>query len=435
MNRSLSLLSSLLLGLFVTHSALAAPKGKRGKKAESAESAKKASKAQKADEDEEEAEESSAPAKGGKNDAKATKAAEDAQADYADKNFKKAEKKLKAAIKQCGDDKCSAKVRGQLHRDLAVVYIAGMKNTKKGKTEMKLAVEADPDLELDSASTTPEVEKAFVDAGGKKAKEAEPEEEEKAEPEEEEEEKPEESAEEKPDCDPESDEGCEKPKEAEEEAAPAGGAKQNWLSLVFQQDFLFFSSEKNICFGENQWECYQGGKVYDGDIYPDAGNQVAGGLGAATKRILLGYDRALGSSITLGARLGFAFGGSPAGFLPIHAELRGAYWFTSNPFQGSGFHPYIALALGAASVDGRVTVEYFASKADYDAYQATKDKQYLGTVDAWRKTGKIFVSPSLGARFGFTESGLGLIAELRMMQMLGASATGLAGNIGFSMGL
>jgi hypothetical protein len=298
-----------------------------------------------------------------------------------------------------------------------------MKNAKKGKAEMKLAVEADPELQLDPEFTTPEVEKAFKDAGGKVAKEEEPEEAE--EPEEEAAEEPEE----KPECDPETDEDCEEKKdEEEEEEAPAGGGKKNWLSLSFQQDFLFFSAEKDICFGNNQWECYQGGSVYAGDIYDGAGNQVSGGLGAATKRILLGYDRAFGSSITLGARIGFAFGGSPSGFLPLHAEIRGAYWFTSDPFEGKGFHPYVALGLGAASVDSKVTVEYFETEAGFNAGEK-------GTLDAWRKTGKVFIAPTLGARFGLTESGLGLVAELKLMQMLGASATGLAGNIGFSMGL
>ena len=95
------------------------------------------------------------------------------QTDYAETNFKKAEQKLKKAIAQCGASGCSKQVVGELHRDLATVYIAGMKQSAKGKSELKLALKANPDLELDEDFATPELRKLFKELGGHEPKAAE----------------------------------------------------------------------------------------------------------------------------------------------------------------------------------------------------------------------------------------------------------------------
>src|SRR6478735_3036154 len=88
------------------------------------------------------------------------------QTDYAETNFKKAEQKLKKAITQCGSAGCSNQVVGELHRDLATVYIAGLKQSAKGKTELKHALHANPDLQLDEDFATPELRKIFKELGG-----------------------------------------------------------------------------------------------------------------------------------------------------------------------------------------------------------------------------------------------------------------------------
>src|SRR6188768_141288 len=94
------------------------------------------------------------------------------QTDYAETNFKKAEQKLKKAIAQCGASGCSSQVLGDLHRDLATVYIAGLKQSAKGKTELKRALKANPDLELDEDYATVELRKVFSELGGHEAKPA-----------------------------------------------------------------------------------------------------------------------------------------------------------------------------------------------------------------------------------------------------------------------
>ena len=366
-------------------------------------------------------------------DKPATALANDAmQADYTGTHFKKAEQKLKKAVALCGASACSYDVVGRLHRDLATVYIAGLHQNAKGKAELKMAVEANPDLQLDNDFATPELRKAFKVAGGKEPKAAE---------EEPEEEPPHAAKKEQKksdeDCEPGSD-GCEKEAKEAEPAAPAAPSKykKNWLSLHFEQDFLVYSGKNDVCasFADNRAEaanytCFQGSQFgyQDGQsIAPGTGNRVSGGVGRATTRILLGFDRLLSSNVSLGVRLGYAFGGSPAPrtgskFFPFHAELRANYWFGTDPFESSGVRPYVSLSGGLAEVDGHVVVEY------YPVGNPNK-----GTLDAWRKTGKGFAGLGFGMMIPI--GGSGIIPEVRAMQLFGSPGTAFDLALGYAYG-
>ncbi len=354
------------------------------------------------------------------------------QTDYVGTKFKKAEQKLKKAITQCGPSACAYDVVGRLHRDLATVYIAGMNQGAKGKAEMKKAVQANPDLQLDNDFATPEVRKAFKAAGGKEPKSADDEPEEPAK----------ESKKKDEDCEPGSD-GCDKPEENDkkdeakkpEESAPSKFSK-NWLSIHFEQDFLIYSGKNDVCASKMEgraevpnYACFQSGHQFgyaDGEnITPGVGNHVSGGVGRATSRVLVGFDRLLGSNVSLGLRVGFAFGGGPtpntgAKFLPAHGELRLNYWFGTDPFQSSSLRPYVSLSGGVAEVDGHVLVEY---------YNAAGQK---GTLDAWRKSGKGFAGLGLGMMIPIGSSGI--IPEVRAMQMFGSPATGFDLALGYAYG-
>ncbi len=351
-----------------------------------------------------------------------TLANEAMQTDYADTHFKQAEQKLKKALQQCGAAACSSEVVGRLHRDLAVVYIAGLKQNAKGKAELKRALQANPDLQLDSDFATPEVRNAFTAAGGKEPQPVA--ESEAAAP-----------AKKKQDCEPGT-EGC--AVQLEEEAAPTEPSKfpKNWVSLHFEQDFLIYSGKDNVCASNaagrpdaDGYSCFQRGSQFGlvpgQDIAPGPGNHVSGGVGRATSRVLVGFDRLLGSNVSLGLRLGFAFGGAPApktgsSFLPVHAELRANYWFGSDPFEHSGLRPYVSLSGGVADVDSHVLVEYYSTSGA------------KGTLDAWHKTGKGFAGLGLGTMIPIGSSGL--IPEVRLMQMFGSSATAFDLAIGYAYG-
>ncbi|MEO6600184.1 MAG: hypothetical protein ABIQ16_09955 [Polyangiaceae bacterium] len=361
----------------------------------------------------------------GAKDKAATALANDAmQSEYAGTHFKKAEQKLKKAITLCGASACAYDVVGRLHRDLAIVYIAGLKQNGKGKAELKRALEANPDLTLDNDFATPEVRKAFKAAGGKEPKADE---------------EPEDAVPAKKtddDCEPGS-EGCDKePKKADDAPSAPSKFPKNWLSVHFDQDFLIYSAKDNVCASNaagraevEQYACFQGGSQFGyapgQDIAPGAGNHVSGGVGRATSRILIGFDRLLSSNVSLGLRLGFAFGGGPttiagAKFLPFSGELRANYWFGSDPFESSGLRPYLSLSGGVAEVDGHVAVEYYNPAG-------TK-----GTLDTWRKTGKGFAGLGFGLMIPIGSSGI--IPEVRVKQMLGSSATAFDLALGYAYG-
>lgn len=333
------------------------------------------------------------------------------QQDYLGTDFKAAEQKLQKALKACGKKGCSGAVRAELHLSLAVVYIAGEKKKDKGKKELKAALAADSTVQLNPDFSTPEVEKAFVAAGGTKH-EAAP------------------AAAEGEEAEPEPAPSA----PAEPKEAPDDGEARNWFSVAFQLDFLSYSQTKGVCNGAEQYQCFLQGQSYSTPIFAGSGNQLQGGVGLATKRVLVGYERLLGENITLGARLGFAFGGSPTAtsgngkaFLPFHAELRGSYWFGDAPFESGGVRGYAGLAAGLAEVDGHVTVEYYQDMAGYTSGAK-------GKLDAWRKTGNGFAGLHLGLAYGIGTQQQ-LLLELRLLQMLGASATGGALSLGYGFGL
>ncbi|HTA90379.1 MAG TPA: hypothetical protein VK745_12405 [Polyangiaceae bacterium] len=379
----------------------------------------------------------------GPKDSTATKLANQAmQTDYVGTQFKKAEQKLKKAIQQCGASACSYDVVGRLHRDLATVYIGGMNQVPKGKAELKLALAANPDLQLDNDLATPELRKAFKAAGGHTPKVVDDDKDDKDD-QDDKDDRDEKKA--KP-CTPGSD-GCDAEAKPAEESAPASsddssGRRKNWVSIHFEQDFLVYSAQNKVCASNvdmtleaPEYACYQGGSQYGfssgQDIYQGVGNHVAGGVGVATSRILIGFDRLLSANLSAGVRLGFAFGGGPTPytgdkFLPLHAELRGNYWFGNDPFASDGVRPYVGLSVGLAEIDGHVPVEYYQDQNGFN----TNNK---GTLDAWRKTGKAFAGLGLGMMIPFAGSS-GIVPEVRAMEMLGATALAFDVSLGYAYG-
>ena len=99
-------------------------------------------------------------------------------------------------------------------------------------------------------------------------------------------------------------------------------AKKNWLTLAVQQDALFLSSTTDACLTQDQYSCYFADNSWYDPTTPfrptlpglrcaGSGDEVTGGFGVATTRVLVGYDRILGENIGLGIRAGYAFNGGP----------------------------------------------------------------------------------------------------------------------------
>ncbi len=230
------------------------------------------------------------------------------------------------------------------------------------------------------------------------------------------------------------------PAEPEPEPEPTGPRmRNNWITLGAQQDFLLYTPVSGVCDAEDaggdefpgnpQYSCRDAEGIYDENVYSGAGNEIQGGLGLATTRILIGFDRVFIERLTIGARLGFAFGGAPTvvgsgTFNPFHAELRSAFYFGQKPFERMGIRPYASLGVGVGEVDGKVSVDFFV---DQEGYQQGE----RGQLDAWRKTGIAFGALGLGA--GYPIGPIMPTLELRGLMMFGepAFALALAGNIAY----
>jgi hypothetical protein len=137
-------------------------------------------------------------------------------------------------------------------------------------------------------------------------------------------------------------------------------------------------------------------------------------------------------NMTIGARLGYAFGGGPRrpasqSFEPIHVEGRASYWFGHDPLGRLGFRFFLDLAAGMAEVDASIPVDVYASQ---QAYQAGQSQNYV----AWKKTGLGFAAFGPALMYALTPDS-GIILEVKAMQMFPTAGTGAALQIGYAIGL
>lgn len=357
--------------------------------------------------------------------------------DYVSGKFAAARRKLDKAIKTCGRNKCSGKVLAELYRDLGVVYLGGLTKPTEGKEALARAVQADPSVQLDPDLSTPEIVAAFKEVGGQvSSAKSKPKSKPKPEPSDGSQ-RPAQSSKSKSDrhavesenVDLEEDAASDEPTDSvapAEEPRDEGDAHKNWFSLSAQQDFFMHPDSPKVCYGPD-YTCFgPGGVEFSGHIDEGSGNRASGGIGIATTRVLLGYDRLFLGRILAGARLGLALGGAPASsvagkFLPLHLELRGAYFFGENPFASTGFRPYVGVAAGIAEVDAHVAVDYF-------------DNGRRGVLDAWRKTGKAFAALNLGTQIALSKASA-ITLEARLQLMLGTSGIAPAVSVGYAHGL
>ncbi|HTV19868.1 MAG TPA: hypothetical protein VMG12_14385 [Polyangiaceae bacterium] len=251
--------------------------------------------------------------------------------------------------------------------------------------------------------------------------------------------------------------------DADDERSPSYA--KSWLGVHFAADIGFIQGS-NVCNAENtSFECFASGAETPypgelptaiagqpgelGDAYPGTG--ISSGAAAGTMRALVSFDHAFSERISLGARLGYAFGGGPATldgrrFLPIHVEGRAHYWL--RPLSTSGWHPYVHLGGGLAQVDikkGDVTVrdcsEAPARQAFLDciaatnAYDSANDPELpTRTLDAYRKLGNAFVTAGGGFMLPLGQS-TALQLNLNAMYMLPSSGLVLQPSLGFEYAL
>jgi hypothetical protein len=346
--------------------------------------------------------------------------------DYLQTRFGDAETKLLKALSMCdGPSDCEVITRARLHCDLGVIEFA-IGNAKEGREHFASAVHKDPKVTIDHDLSTPDLEKELAAVktaaaaptptdGDDSAPEATP--------------APSEGT---VDCPP-GFPGCkdEQPtKEEPTEPAEPGPYKRNWFSLDFQVDALLLPSVSNACAGGTGYTCF-GSDYYAGRPLAGADDVVNGGARIGTMRVLLGYDRALTTNLTLGANVGYAFNGGPQrpggpAFLPFHLEAHGTYWFGHAPLARKGLRFFVMAAIGMQEVDASIPVDVYPNMT---AYQANQSQNY----DAWKKSGLGFAALGLGSMYALTPDG-GIVLQLRGQQMFPTAGAGAALSLGYAQG-
>src|ERR1019366_6942837 len=250
-----------------------------------------------------------------------------------------------------------------LHCDLGVIDFA-LQRPDDARAEFAEAVKQDPGVALDHDLSTPALERAFAAAGGRPyaaeaahasatgVKDAEAQAEGPVAPGPAEgpsaPEAPTENAERQgTDCPPgfpgcAASDGPEKDEESDEaQARPDAPFKRSWVSVAFQAEALLLPTASNACSGGSGYACFNGRTYYAAKPLAGADDVGDGGSRIGTKRLLLGYDRAIGANFTVGGRIGFVFGGGPTrpggrSFDPVHLEGRASYWFGHDPLARAG---------------------------------------------------------------------------------------------------
>jgi hypothetical protein len=191
---------------------------------------------------------------------------------------------------------------------------------------------------------------------------------------------------------------------------------------------------------------------------------VEDGLVAATTRVLVSYDYSLTHRFSLGARVGYAFGGGPpagqmpandgsgsggTAFFPLHAEARITLWIlpASAPIS-----VYLGGSAGAAQVDAKVTLNEKDCTADaqlglpeasaeqaFEACRiASQDFDWSALpdveIDAWKKLGQAFYGLHLGAGVALTDR-LRAVANVNLMFFTPAAGVVFEPSLGVLMGI
>ncbi len=277
----------------------------------------------------------------------------------------------------------------------------------------------------------------------------------------------------------------------------SGGApgvyKRNWLGIDIAQDIAFVGGY-NVCdpkLGQqsDNYACfYQGttNQPFFHTPYP-LRDGISTGAVLATTRIMLSYDRAFSPNITVGGRLGFAFGGGPpagmqppvgvqdppahsqgtggTAFLPVHLEVRGAFWFL--PLSAKFFRAYALVGGGMAQVDAKVRINEYdcedagkgasadATNPNYEPnYTDPKTGEVLSPynqcrsgkktyyniahhkavpVDGWKKMGQGFLEIGAGTMLALGPK-MGATVEAKLLYMLPASGVVIQPTLGFNYG-
>lgn len=229
-----------------------------------------------------------------------------------------------------------------------------------------------------------------------------------------------------------------------------------WLGLFLSKDYAFFPGD-NVCSQEEQrdkgFTCVRGDeKQYHGTPVEGAGNALLPAPHGSTTRLLGAIDVVVSHHLTLGGRIGYAFGGGPESddaskFLPLHAEARITYWFMDHSFSRLGFRPFAFLSGGVAQVDTKVEGVSVKEQSDCSIPAANlgfcevigSQGQHVQwnpqgqTVNVWHQSGKGFFGLGLGSMYALAENH-GPVLEVRLSRMSSQDTWALSPALGYMVG-
>lgn len=190
----------------------------------------------------------------------------------------------------------------------------------------------------------------------------------------------------------------------------AGGPfKRWWLGVTVGMDLMPLGGE-NLCSASEEFDVTYGIQCYNaaGERTQLENVNIGTGAAPAQLRAKLGLDYAATHHLLLGVRLGAGFLNShpsaqnePA-FLPIHAEGRVSYSFTSLGHEG--LRPVLYVAGGFAESNARLVA---------------------GDTQVYKVAGRIFAAP--GGQFGYYFSpNVGINADVQLMLLFPAGGMAIA---------
>lgn len=209
------------------------------------------------------------------------------------------------------------------------------------------------------------------------------------------------------------------PARSPSEQDPVGGVsrRHHWFGVHLSADAILLREANGVC-GTNTsasqgYACYEGEDLYGGPVNTNyrEGGRVRPGMRLATLRVMGSYDLWLGR-ILVGVRGGFAFGGAPQNFKPLHLELRTLYSLIGDPLE-QRLRPYLGLSGGLAQVDTKTRARVVDCSGSAPSCENASINQLRSgaapgarevTLDVYRKGSGIFFGPALGALYAFSEA-------------------------------
>lgn len=216
------------------------------------------------------------------------------------------------------------------------------------------------------------------------------------------------------------------------------GAARFWVGPAIELDTALLPGG-DVCGRESQsaarYACFRADEEQYVGV-PDPSGAVSPTLAYSTTRILLHAERPIASGFSVGGRLGFAFGGGPSpangpAFMPLHAEVRLAYWSLGGLGSDRRFSLFALVLAGAGQFDAKRSIAIQECRDGTQGCNPAQNAQSGGPnpdhqkLDAYVKLGQGFAGLGLGAAYRFFDNSTA-IADVRFTETFPTNGTALS---------